>query len=135
MGRKPLVVSVVSNDRSLQSLAARGGLVNHDLRLHDLEQALTAHREFLGYDIVLIDLEDDIVGAVTLAKELSQLSGAVPQLIAICPAGQLNSLGQRLQGIGFTALVQKPFNYARLLDLLPRTLQNPLQTIRRPGDD
>ncbi len=127
LGRKPLALCVVSNDESLQRLSGRGGLANHDLHLHDLDQAIASIQDFGKYDAVLIDLAGDIAGAVTLATELKKLPDGGPYLIAICPAGPLQAITQRLQTLGFTAFVQRPFDYARLLEVLPLTLRGPWQ--------
>jgi HAMP domain-containing protein len=133
VGRKPLAVCLVSNDPSLARLSARGGLANHDLQLLKLEDALDA-AHFDSCSVVMIDLADDIALAVTLVEELRKRRNDSLQLIAICPSGVLRDvLVHRLEGIGFTGLVQKPIDYARLLEMLPPSLSNPLQSIQQPN--
>jgi signal transduction histidine kinase len=125
---RPVSSAIVSDDASVTRLTSRADLAEYEVSLTSFAAALADPRTLLGKDAVLVDVSD-IAAALGLLDQL-RAEGPVPRLIAICPPGQVSEgLGNRLFELGFTALVQKPLQYSRILQIIRTALADPLSNI------
>jgi hypothetical protein len=119
---------VVSDDPSLSRLTSRADLVDYDVAVVSFSLALADLSRLRSQDALLIDVSD-IAAALGLLDEL-KAEGAAPAVIAICPPGHVSdALSNRLFELGFTALIQKPLQYSRVVQIIRAALADPLSSI------
>jgi len=121
---------LVSDDPALSRLNARADLADYEVVFMLFERALAQHASLRNRAVLLIDVAD--IAAALKLMNLVRSEGAAPRLIAICPPGHLNdALENRLFELGFTALVQKPLQYSRVVQVIRTVLVDPLSSIQR----
>ena len=126
----PVSATLVSDDPSLARLIGRADLSEYAVNLISFSRALSDLSPLRIKNALLIDVSD-IEAALRLLQQL-RAESPLPRLIAICPPGQLSeALGNRLFELGFTALVQKPLQYSRLVQIIRTTLADPLGNLQR----
>jgi signal transduction histidine kinase len=126
----PVSAALVSDDPSLARLTNRADLSDYEVTLISLDRALDDLSNLRRKSALLIDVSD-IAAALRLLQQL-RVQGPLPPLIAVCPPGQVSeALGNRLFELGFTALVQKPLQYSRVVQIIRTALADPLSTIHR----
>jgi HAMP domain-containing protein len=129
-GMSPVSASLVSDDPALSRLTTRADLADFEVAFMSFEQALVQHTNVRFQSALLIDVSD--IAAALGLLELLKGEGALPPLIAICPPGHVSdALSNRLFELGFTALVQKPLQYSRVVQIIRTALADPLSGIRR----
>jgi HAMP domain-containing protein len=122
--------TLVSDDSSLTRLTTRADLSEYEVSLISFSRALTDVATLRNKSALLIDVSD-IAAALGLLEQL-RAEGPLPRLIAVCPPGQVSeALGNRLFELGFTALVQKPLQYSRVVQIIRTALADPLSSIHR----
>lgn len=126
----PVSAALVSDDPVLSRLTSRADLADFEVAFVSFEQAIAQHANVRKLSALLIDVSD-IAAALGLLALLKG-EGALPRLIAICPPGHVSdALSNRLFELGFTALVQKPLQYSRVVQIIRTALADPLSGIRR----
>jgi signal transduction histidine kinase len=126
----PLSAMLVSDDPSLARLSGRASLSEYDVTLSSFSRALSDPSSLRSKSALLIDVSD-IATALRLLQQLS-VDGPLPRLVAICPPGQVSeALSARLFELGFTALVHKPLQYSRVVQIIRTALADPLSNIHR----
>jgi len=122
--------ALVSDDPALSRLTSRSDLADFEVTFMSFEQALAQHTNVRRLSALLIDVSD--IAAALGLLELLKGEGALPRLIAICPPGHVSdALSNRLFELGFAALVQKPLQYSRVVQIIRTALADPLSGIRR----
>jgi hypothetical protein len=126
----PVSVTLVSDDLSLTRLTSRADLSDYEVNLISFSRALADLSPLRIKRALLIDVSD-IAAALGLLQQL-RAESPLPRLIAVCPPGQVSeALGNRLFELGFTALVQKPLQYSRLVQIIRTALADPLANLQR----
>lgn len=126
----PVSAALVSDDQSLSKLTNRADLSEYEVSLISFTRALAGIATVRSKNALLIDVSD-IAAALGLLQQLEG-EGPLPRLIAVCPPGQVSeALGNRLFELGFTALVQKPLQYSRVVQIIRTALADPLSNIHR----
>lgn len=126
----PVSAALVSDDQSLAKLTSRADLSEYEVNLISFSRALAGIATLRSKSALLIDVSD-IAAALGLLQQLRG-EGSLPRLIAVCPPGQVSeALGNRLFELGFTALVQKPLQYSRVVQIIRTALADPLSNIHR----
>jgi hypothetical protein len=126
----PLSAALVSDDLSLARLATRADLSDYEVTLISFAHAVDDLSNLRSKSVLLIDVSD-IAAALRLLQHL-RAEGPLPRLIAVCPPGQVSDdLGNRFFELGFTALVQKPLQYSRVVQIIRTALADPLSNIHR----
>ena len=125
----PLSAALVSDDASLVRVTTRADLSDYEVTLISFDRAVADLASLRSKSALLIDVSD-IAAALRLLQRLRE--GPLPRLIAVCPPGQVSeALANRLFELGFTALVQKPLQYSRLVQIIRTALADPLSSIHR----
>lgn len=115
----PIVAVIVSDDESLSRVASRSDLSTVELRLLSYAAAKETLGDLAQADALLIDMSEDVASAVEFVERLGAEGTSNRCLIAICPPGRIgDSLSNRLFELGFKGLVQKPVQYARLVEAI-----------------
>lgn len=123
---RPISVTLVSNDVSLQRLTTRGDITNLEVKLVSFDRARADSKMVSAESVLLIDLSDDIADVIYLIDQLRTSGKPVPCLVAICPPGRISdSLSERLLEMGFRGLIQKPLQFGRVVEVIRATLSNP----------
>ena len=126
----PVSAALVSDDPSLARLTNRADLSDYEVTLVSFARALDDLSNLRRKSALLIDVSD-IADALRLLQQLGA-EDPLPRLIAVCPPGQVSeALGNRLFELGFRALVQKPLQYSRVVQIIRTALADPLSTIHR----
>lgn len=121
---------LVSDDASLSRLTSRAELSDYEVALMSFPSALGDISTLVSQNALLIDVSD-IAAALRLLDQL-KVAGEQPPLIAVCPSGLVSdALGNRLFELGFAALVQKPLQYSRVVQIIRTVLADPLSRIHR----
>lgn len=127
---KLVSAALVSDDVSLARLVTRVDLSDYEVTLMTFARAVVDLSNLRSKSALLIDVSD-IASALRLLQQLPS-EGPLPRLIAVCPPGQVSeALGNRLFELGFTALVQKPLQYSRVVQIIRTALADPLGSIHR----
>jgi signal transduction histidine kinase len=122
--------ALVSEDLSLARLTTRADLSDYEVTVISFARAADDLTSLRSKSALLIDVSD-IAAALRLLEQL-RAEGPAPRLIAVCPPGQVSeALGNRLFELGFTALVQKPLQYSRVVQIIRTALADPLSSIHR----
>lgn len=126
----PVSAALVSDDASLERVTTRADLSDYEVALISFGRAIADLPSLRSKGALLIDVSD-IAAALRLLQQLGAES-PLPSLIAVCPPGQVSeALGNRLFELGFRALVQKPLQYSRLVQIIRTALADPLSSIHR----
>lgn len=126
----PVSAALVSDDLSLARVTTRADLSDHEVTLISFDRALDDLSNLRRKSALLIDVSD-IAAALRVLQQL-RAEDPLPRLIAVCPPGQVSeALGNRLFELGFTALVQKPLQYSRVVQIIRTALADPLSGIHR----
>lgn len=133
----PISATVVSDDVSLMRLTTRSDIdiVNHEIRLVSMAQALAAPTALLDQDALLVDISD-LADGTTLIGRLKGEGTSRPTLIALCPPGRISeSLSERLLELGFIGIIQKPLHYSRVLEVIRTAMSHTFGSVNRnvPG--
>jgi hypothetical protein len=110
--------AIVTDDPTMMRIASRGELANDDITLLSFADALENSALLNRASALVIDLTGEVATAFTLLDGVrSSTSQAIR--IAVCPPGNISdALGERLFEFGFSAVLQKPLHYTRLLEVI-----------------
>jgi hypothetical protein len=126
----PVSAVLVTDDPSLSRLTNRADLSDYVVSLLPFSRAISDPSSLQSKMALLIDVSD-IATALRLLDHL-KADGVLPRLVAVCPPGHVSdALANRLFELGFTALVQKPLQFSRILQIIRTALADPLSSIHR----
>lgn len=125
----PIHTTIVSDDADLLRLTSRAMLSNHEFRVIPFTLASNNIKSLVSADAVVIDTEDDVTSAFGLIEDIKlqlQTRDKQPKLFALCTGGPIDDeLESQLFELGFTAVIQKPIQYGRLIEIIHSTNRSP----------
>lgn len=133
----PPTTLLVSNDAGMMRLVERGGLGNLEVTMWSFAR-LQTESTIQPFDVVLIDIADDLPAAFASLEQLRRSVSPASSFIAVCPPGPIgDALQERLFERGFAAVVQKPLQYSRVLQVIRQSVSARNMTLspRRGQDD
>lgn len=124
---RPIHTTIVSDDPTLIRFTTRGTISNHEMKLLPFTVALENVAILKDADALVVDMGDDVASAFGLLEELKAANEKTPRLIALCAAGAISDvLEARLFDCGFKAVLQRPIQYARLVEVVQSVMSQSL---------